>query len=109
MFVLSAPERLATAAADLTGIREAIDGASAAAAAPISGVLAAAEDEVSLAIADVMSLYGNQYQAVAEQATAFQARFDAALLRRPRGGMRTRRRRTHPCLPDSRRPRPSIH
>ncbi|WP_231513353.1 PE family protein [Mycobacterium paragordonae] len=79
MFVLSAPETLATAAADLTGIREAIDGASAAAAAPISRVLAAAEDEVSLAIADVMSLYGNQFQAVAEQATAFQARFDAAL------------------------------
>ncbi|MDP7701879.1 PE-PPE domain-containing protein [Mycobacterium sp. TY815] len=79
MLVLSAPEVLATAAADLTEIREAVAGANAAAAAPISGVIAAAGDEVSAAIANAMSLYGKQYQAVAEQAAAFHARFSETL------------------------------
>jgi hypothetical protein len=79
MFLLSTPETLATAAADLTEIREAVNGANAAAAAPISGVLAAADDEVSTAIANAMSLYGSQYQAAAEQAATFHARFSEAL------------------------------
>lgn len=79
MLVLNPPETLATAAADLIEIRAAIDSANAAAAAPISGVVAAAGDEVSVAIANAMSLYGKQYQAIADQATAFHARFSAAL------------------------------
>lgn len=79
MLVLNPPETLATAAADLIEIRAAIDSANAAAAAPISAVVAAAGDEVSVAIADAMSLYGKQYRAIADQVTAFHARFTEAL------------------------------
>ncbi|KZS58985.1 PE family protein [Mycobacterium ostraviense] len=78
-YVLTAPEMVATAATDVSGIRSAISTANAAAAAPISGVLAAAGDEVSTAIAKLFSAYGLEYQAVVEQAAALHADFNAAL------------------------------
>ncbi|OOK71558.1 PE family protein [Mycobacterium kansasii] len=77
--MLTAPEMVATAATDVAGIRSAISMANAAAAAPVSGVLAAAGDEVSTAIARLFSAYGLEYQAVMEQAAAFHADFTAAL------------------------------
>lgn len=79
MFTLSSPDMMASAAADLTEIRAAIDAANSAASASISDVLAAAGDEVSVAIANAMSCYGKQYQALADQAATFHMRFSAAL------------------------------
>ncbi|KZS74050.1 hypothetical protein A4G29_14435 [Mycobacterium kansasii] len=76
-YVLTAHEMAATAAVDVAGIRSAISTANAAAAAPISGVLAAAGDEVATAIATLFSGYGREYQAVMERAAAFHADFTA--------------------------------
>jgi len=49
--VTAAPELITAAATDLANIRSAVTTANAAAAAPITGVIAAAEDEVSAAMA----------------------------------------------------------
>ena len=58
-FVVAVPEVLGTAAADLTSIGSRIDAANAAAATPTTGILAAAEDEVSAAIADLAHASGS--------------------------------------------------
>ena len=50
-YVIAAPEMIAAAATDLANIGSSLSEANAAAAAPTTGVLAAAEDEVSAAIA----------------------------------------------------------
>jgi hypothetical protein len=78
-YVLSAPEMLATAATDVDGIASAISTAKGAAAGPTTSVLAAAEDEVSAAIAKLFGVYGQEYQAVVTQAEAFHNKFTQAL------------------------------
>lgn len=77
--VLATPEALAGAAADVTAIETTIRGASVAAAGPTSGVLAAASDEVSAAIANVFGAYGQEFHALINQAAAFHAEFTKAL------------------------------
>src|SRR6516225_11342294 len=52
-YVIAAPELMTSAATNLANIGSALTAAKAAAAAPTTGVLAAAEDEVSAAIAAV--------------------------------------------------------
>ena len=54
-FVIAVPEFVASAATDLSNIGSTLTAANAVAAAPTTGVLAAAEDEVSAAIASVFS------------------------------------------------------
>ncbi len=54
-FVVAVPEVLGTAATDLAGLGSSLSEARAAAATQTTGVLAAAEDEVSAAIAAVFS------------------------------------------------------
>ncbi len=61
-FVFVVPQAVETAAADLAGIGSTISSANAAAAAPTTGMLAAAEDEVSMAIAALFSEHGRGYQ-----------------------------------------------
>ncbi|WP_191499922.1 PE family protein, partial [Mycobacterium simulans] len=78
-FVIAAPEVLGTAATDLASVGRTLSVANAAAAARTSGVLAAAEDEVSAAIAALFSAHGQGYQAASAQAAAFQAKFVQAL------------------------------
>ncbi|MDP7704512.1 MULTISPECIES: PE-PPE domain-containing protein [unclassified Mycobacterium] len=78
-YLLTAPETLAAAATDVDGIAAAIHAANAAAAGRTSGLLAAAGDEVSAAIADLFSAYGDEYQAVIKQASLFQDEFTRAL------------------------------
>ena len=56
--VIAAPELITTAATDLANIGSAVTAANAAAATPTTGVLAAAEDEVSAAIAALFSAHG---------------------------------------------------
>ncbi|SOJ52782.1 PE family protein PE3 [Mycobacterium simulans] len=78
-YVIAAPEMLAAAAADVDGIQSAIHAASASAAAPTAGVLAAAADEVSAATAALFSEYAREYQQVLRLAAAFHSEFTQVL------------------------------
>lgn len=70
-FVIAAPDLVAMATEDLAGIGASLTAANAAAAVPTSGLLAAAGDEVSAAIAKPFGAYGQEYQAVLAQVEAF--------------------------------------
>jgi DNA-binding SARP family transcriptional activator len=74
-FVIFNPEAVSAAAQDLTGIGSAIQSANAAAAASTSQVAAAAQDEVSTAIAGVFGDYAQEYQALLTQAEQFHDEF----------------------------------
>jgi hypothetical protein len=74
-YLVAAPEFLASAAADLSNIGATLSAAKSAAAAPTTGVLAAAEDEVSAAIAAMFSAHGRGFQALSAQAAAFHTQF----------------------------------
>jgi hypothetical protein len=78
-FVIAVPETVTAAASTLAELGTTIGSASAVAAAPTTGVLAAAHDEVSTAIAAMFSGYGSQFQALSTQAAAFHAQFVQAL------------------------------
>lgn len=74
-FVSVATDAASDAIAALQGLGPQVEGASAAAAAPTSGIAAAAQDEVSAAIARVFGDFGREFQSVSAQAQAFQQRF----------------------------------
>ena len=74
-FVIAAPEMMTAAASDLAGIKSALSAANAAAATQTTSVLAAAEDEVSAAIAAMFSAHGRGFQALSAQAAAFHDKF----------------------------------
>lgn len=78
-YVIAAPEAVALASADLTGIGKAIEGATAAAAPSTTGLVAAARDEVSAAIANVFGRYAHEFQALTTHAAQFHAHFGHAL------------------------------
>jgi hypothetical protein len=78
-YLVTAPEMLASTAADVEEIGSALANASANAAGPTTGLVAAAEDEVSQAIAKLFGGYGQQYHAVLTQAAVFQNEFTEAL------------------------------
>ncbi len=78
-YVITVPDALAAAAADLTGIGSSIGAANAAAAVPTTGLIAAAEDEVSAAIASLFSGYAKDFQALSAQAATFHSKFVQAL------------------------------
>ncbi len=77
-FVNVAPQLVSTAAADAARIGSAINTANTAAAATTQ-VLAAAQDEVSTAIAALFGSHGQHYQAISAQVAAYQERFVLAL------------------------------
>lgn len=62
-FVIAVPEALTMAASDLANIGSTINAANAAAALPTTGVVAAAADEVSAAVAALFGSYAQSYQA----------------------------------------------
>ncbi|ORA10877.1 PE family protein, partial [Mycobacterium angelicum] len=78
-FVIALPEVMGTAATDLAGIGSALESAGAAAAAHTTGLLAAAQDEVSVAIAELFGAHGQAYQSASAQAAAFHQQFVQAL------------------------------
>ncbi len=78
-YVLTVPDAVSAAAADLEAIGSTIRGAGLVAAGPTSGVVAAAGDEVSAAIASVFATYGREYRAAMNRATAFHAAFTKTL------------------------------
>ena len=78
-FVIAAPEALTAAASDIAGIGSNLTSAHAAAAAPTTGVLAAASDEVSTQIAAFFSAHGQGYQRLSTQAAEFHDQFVQSL------------------------------
>ncbi|EPQ46549.1 PE family protein [Mycobacterium sp. 012931] len=78
-YVITQPDILTTAAADIADIRSAIGMANAAAASPTTAMMAAAGDEVSQLIAKLFSAYGQECQAVITDAAVFHDHFAATL------------------------------
>jgi hypothetical protein len=78
-YVIAAPEMMTSAATDLATIGSDLSAAHTAAAAQTTGMLAAAEDEVSTAVAALFSSHGTAFQALSAQAAAFHSRFVQAL------------------------------
>jgi hypothetical protein len=77
--VIAAPEALAAASADLTGIEAAIKQASAAAAPPTTGIAAAAGDEVSTAVANLFGDFAEEFHALTAQTTLLHSQFASTL------------------------------
>ncbi|MDT5258670.1 MAG: hypothetical protein QOD10_3750 [Mycobacterium sp.] len=77
--LFTAPETLASTAADVEGIGSAITMAGSNASGPTTGLLAAAEDEVSAAVANLFGVYGKEYQAALSKAATFHNQFAQAL------------------------------
>src|SRR6516165_10579829 len=78
-YLIAAPEMMTSAATDVASIGSTLDVATAAAAAPTTGIVVAAEDEVSAAIAAVFSGHGEGFQALGAQAAAFHEQFVQAV------------------------------
>ncbi len=78
-YVLAQPQVMVTAAADVAAIGSALDEAGAAAAGRTTGMAAAAEDEISAAVARLFSAYGQQWRALIGRAAALQGEFAQAL------------------------------
>jgi hypothetical protein len=74
-----APDLLTSAAADVESIGSALHAAHRAAAVSTTGIAAAAADEVSATVAALFAEYGQQYQALSAQASAFHQQFVEAL------------------------------
>src|SRR4051812_17522468 len=79
--LLAVPEFFTSAASDVAGIGSTLNAATAAAAAPTTQVLAAANDEVSVALASLFGGYGDTFQQFSTQAAAYHAQFMHALSR----------------------------
>jgi hypothetical protein len=78
-FVTTQPEALTAAAANLQGIGSAMAAQNAAAAAPTTGVVPAAADEVSALTATQFAAHAALYQSVSAQADAIHEMFVNAL------------------------------
>ncbi|BDE16328.1 hypothetical protein Mkiyose1665_25520 [Mycobacterium kiyosense] len=78
-YVSVVPETVAAAASNLANLGSTISAANAAAAAPTTSVLAAAQDEVSTAIAALFGSHAHQFQALSAKAAAFHDQFVQAL------------------------------
>lgn len=75
MFVTTQPEALSTAAENLSTIGSAVTSQNAMAAAPTTGILPAAADEVSALVAAQFVAHAQIYQTVSAQAAAIHEMF----------------------------------
>jgi len=78
-FLITEPEMLSSVASDLDGLGSMIGEAHAAAAAPTTGLLPAAADEISTAVAKLFGAHAQQFHAAGARAAAFHAEFVQAL------------------------------
>jgi hypothetical protein len=78
-FAVVATEIVAAASVDLDGIGSALTLGNVAATPATIGVVAAAEDEVSLAVASLFSDHGQTFQQLSSQASAWHAQFVQAV------------------------------
>jgi hypothetical protein len=74
-FVTTQPEELTAAAGTLAGLGSGMAAGNAAAAAPTTGVVPAAADEVSALTAAQFATHGELYQAISAQAAAIHEMF----------------------------------
>ena len=74
-FVVAVPEAVAASASNLAGIGSALSASNAAAALPTTGVVAAAGDQVSAAVAAVFGSHAQGYQALSAQMSTFHEEF----------------------------------
>jgi PE family len=74
-FVTTQPEELTAAAVTLRGLGSGMAAGNAAAAAPTTGVVPAAADEVSALTAAQFATHGELYQAISAQAAAIHEMF----------------------------------
>jgi hypothetical protein len=74
-----APDLVESAAANVESIGSALRAANAAAAVPTTGIAAAGADEVSAAVTALFAGYGQEFQALSAQASAFHQQFVQAL------------------------------
>jgi hypothetical protein len=78
-FLSTTPDIVATAASNLAGTGSALSAANASAAAPTTAIAAAAQDEVSTALAGLFGNLGQEFQALSAQAQAFHEQFVGTL------------------------------
>jgi hypothetical protein len=78
-FVTTQPEALSAAATSLAGIGTTMTAQNAAVAAPTTGVIPAAADEVSALTATQFAVHAQMYQAVSAQAEAIHQLFVSTL------------------------------
>jgi PE family len=78
-YVTTHPEMLSAAAGNLQGIGSAVSAGNAAAAAPTTGVVPAAADEVSALTAAQFAAHAQMYQDFSAQAAAIHEQFVATL------------------------------
>ena len=78
-FVTTQPEALTATAANLAGIGTTMSAQNSAAAAPTTGVVPAAADEVSALTATQFSVHAQMYQAISAQAEAIHQLFVSTL------------------------------
>src|ERR1700742_855626 len=78
-FVIAVPDVVEAAAQDLAGIRSALDEVTQAIVAPTTGLVPAANDEVSTAIASLFGNFGQEYQALNAEVGAFHNAFVTTL------------------------------
>lgn len=78
-YVLALPEMMSAAATDVASIGSVVATANQGVASATVEVLAAAEDEVSAAIATLFSAHGQGYQVLSARVATFQERFTEAL------------------------------
>jgi hypothetical protein len=74
-YLIAAPDVLSAAASDLAGIGSSLESANAAAAARTTTLVAAAQDEISTAIAALFDTHGQAYQSISAEAAAFHSQF----------------------------------
>ncbi len=77
--LVAAPEIMTAVATDIDGIGSALEAAHRAVAGPTSGVVGAAGDEVSIAVARLFGEFGRAYQAAVPQAARYHGEFSRAL------------------------------
>ncbi|MFV1503358.1 PE family protein [Mycobacterium kansasii] len=78
-FLFAVPDELAAASSSLTSLGSSIREARVAAAGSTTSIVAAAEDEVSAAVARLFGGYAQQFQALGAQASLFHDQFVQAL------------------------------
>lgn len=74
-FVIADPHFVTAAASQLAGIGSSLESAAEAAAFPTTGIVAAASDEISVAVSRLFGNYGQEFQAINMRAEAFHAEF----------------------------------
>ncbi|WP_156781215.1 PE family protein, partial [Mycobacterium gordonae] len=74
-FVIAAPQHVSAAASDLARVGSVINEANQLASGPTTALLAAAEDEISAAIAALFGNHAQQYQVISAQMESFHDQF----------------------------------